>query len=219
MLNFIELLKHFNRKERFFLIGLALGNRNFYLSEDFRNQLNKTLSLDIPENAFCAMDYHIDWLYACLYLSSMDVPEIDTLHDNQEAYITANQEDIDFLVTYTTNNVTHLILLEAKGVTSWSNPQMKSKMNRLKKIFNNPLLPWEGKIVPYFVAVSPNEPQYLDYDQWPYWALRDGRPFWIPIHIDYELFQPTRCNSEGKQDKTGRYWKVLRKRIKTRPSR
>ena len=36
MMTLMEHLESFNRKERFFLIGDALGNRAFQLSTDFR---------------------------------------------------------------------------------------------------------------------------------------------------------------------------------------
>ena len=39
MTGLLELLESFNRKERFFLIGDALGNRTFQLSNDFRARI------------------------------------------------------------------------------------------------------------------------------------------------------------------------------------
>ncbi|MBI4301278.1 MAG: hypothetical protein HY664_01570 [Chloroflexi bacterium] len=64
MLEIIANLRLFNRKERFFLVGMALGNPKFKLIEQFRNQLNDKLGLFVPEDAFAAMDYHLDWIYA-----------------------------------------------------------------------------------------------------------------------------------------------------------
>ena len=55
MSDFIDNLKRFNRKERFFLVGMALGNPAFQLSDAFRKQLNNLLKVDIPEQTFCAM--------------------------------------------------------------------------------------------------------------------------------------------------------------------
>lgn len=58
----INLLQRFNRKERFFLVGHALGNKDFRLPEDFRLSLSSATNLgeEIPCDAFAAMDYHLD---------------------------------------------------------------------------------------------------------------------------------------------------------------
>ena len=55
----IDQLKRFNRKERFFLVGLALGNPDFKLSDAFRSSLHDLLGVSIPADAFVAMDYHL----------------------------------------------------------------------------------------------------------------------------------------------------------------
>jgi len=39
----ISLLKYFNRKERFFLLGQALGNKDFRISDTFRNEISKKI--------------------------------------------------------------------------------------------------------------------------------------------------------------------------------
>ena len=41
MTDLIEILESFNTKERFFLIGAALGNPTFKLSEDYSKALSK----------------------------------------------------------------------------------------------------------------------------------------------------------------------------------
>ena len=65
MAGIIENLKAFNRKERFYLVGMAVGNPEFTLSREFRKTLDKTLvGLHVPEQAFVAVDYHLDWIYA-----------------------------------------------------------------------------------------------------------------------------------------------------------
>ena len=63
-------LEEFNRKERFFLVGMALGNPEFRLGEEFRERLAQKLSLQVPRDAFVAMDYHLDWLAASLFLAA-----------------------------------------------------------------------------------------------------------------------------------------------------
>lgn len=59
----ISLLKYFNRKERFFLIGQALGNKDFKISDEFRGVISKKIKVDIPPDAFAALDCHLDWIY------------------------------------------------------------------------------------------------------------------------------------------------------------
>jgi hypothetical protein len=59
----IEQFQAFNCKERFFLIGKALGNPEFRLDESFRVEVANTLQLNIPHDAYPAMDYHLEWIY------------------------------------------------------------------------------------------------------------------------------------------------------------
>ena len=65
MIHLIELLESFNRKERYFLIRQAVGG--FKLSDEFRRELGNATGLAIPQDAFAAMDYHLDWLTAALH--------------------------------------------------------------------------------------------------------------------------------------------------------
>ena len=71
MTSVVKYLKRFNRKERFLLVGWALGNDEFRLGEEFRVALNDELGLNVPAgDCFVAMDYHLDWLYASLLLGT-----------------------------------------------------------------------------------------------------------------------------------------------------
>ena len=47
MPDLIELLRRFNRKERLFLVGDALGNKEFSLSECFRNRLRYAIEVEM----------------------------------------------------------------------------------------------------------------------------------------------------------------------------
>ena len=76
MPTFLKLLESFNRKERFFLVGQALGNPNFQLSDGFRSMLGGQDAFGIvpPKDALVFMDYHLDWLmpvYSCHYQKMM----------------------------------------------------------------------------------------------------------------------------------------------------
>jgi hypothetical protein len=51
---------------------------------------------------------------------------------------------VDYLVAYDSGDDTHLILVEAKGVTGWTNKQMASKVGRLVQIFGNDGTMWAG---------------------------------------------------------------------------
>ena len=129
MPDLIGLLKRFNRKERFFLITQALTCQ---LSDDFRLALGGTVDLQIPHDAFMAMDYHLDWLTAALY--AHEHGKADLIYENpQQQIIKGNQEDIDLLVAFPEGEKYHIVLVEAKGATGWTNKQMQSKADRLTR--------------------------------------------------------------------------------------
>jgi hypothetical protein len=132
MSDLIDYLKKFNSKERFFLAGEILGNPSFTLAEGFREKLSKELQIAIPADAFSAMDYHIDWLYVCLCLTKDR--DIEKVYNN-DGKIKGQQEDIDWLIAFDNEDKHHIILIEAKGVTGWSNKQMQSKAERFKQTF------------------------------------------------------------------------------------
>ncbi len=69
----VECLKAFNRKERYWLLRNALGAPalELLLSGAFRDRLGKLLDTDIPSDAWWAMDYHIDWVFAALVTDSL----------------------------------------------------------------------------------------------------------------------------------------------------
>src|SRR5581483_7130104 len=94
----IDYLQRFNRKERFFLVGAALGNSGFSLSADFRASVGAALDLQIPDDAFVAMDYHLDWIYASLVLANRDGD--CGPYANSDRLIRAQQADTDLLVAY-----------------------------------------------------------------------------------------------------------------------
>lgn len=204
---FTNNLRLFNRKERFFLLGWALGNREFRLDPAFRGELSLALNLDVSGDAFVAMDYHLDWIYASAFLSATD--DAAPVHSNSEGLITANQEDIDLVVAFDDGDGGHLIMVEAKGVTGWTNRQATSKARRLKAIFGLRGDMWPD-IRPHFAIVSPKEPRGLDCSGWPGWMKRgDGLPYWIKMEIRGGLLRVTRCHDTGKVSREGRYWRVI----------
>ena len=130
---FITYLTRFNRKERFFLVGWALGNREFRLAPASRREISSLLSLDVPRDAFVAMDYHLDWIYGSAFLSATD--DAEGIHSNRDGLVSGSQEDMDLVVAFSAGETAHLIMVEAKGVTAWTNKQATSKARRLEAIF------------------------------------------------------------------------------------
>ena len=142
MQNLSKYLRDFNSKERSFLVGQILGNPGFTLSSEFREKLRELLEIPIPADALSAMDYHIDWLYASLRLAKDGDPS--KVYPNDDYKIKAHQEDVAWLIAFKSENIYHLVLIEAKGVTSWTNKQMTSKANRFGDIFVEQGTTWPG---------------------------------------------------------------------------
>lgn len=206
MTDLLEILESFNRKERFFLVGDALGNKQFALCEDFRRNLGDAVGLEIAKDAFVAMDYHLDWLSVSLLLTHTD-SDWDGVFENKNI-VEANQEDADFLVAFGANESHHLIMLEAKGYTGWTNSQMDSKAKRIRKIFGD-----DGKrypnVEPHYCLVSPSMPTGLDTRRWPEWMSKPGgTPNWMPSNLPRTRRKPTRCDSSGTSSAVGRHFRI-----------
>lgn len=201
-------LRTFNRKERFFLVGTALGNPDFKLCEQFRKKVSETFRLDVPEDAFSAMDYHLDWIYASLFLFFNN--NVTAIYFNADGRIKAHQQDVDFIIAYEDEEACHIILLEAKGVMGFTNQPLNSKAQRLKDIFEA----FEAKdknrkrVVPHFAIVSPKKPTKLNCMNWPNWMKPDNVIPWIKMDIPSGLKKITRCDKNGKASENGKYWQV-----------
>lgn len=196
----LDQLRRFNRKERFFLVGLALGKPDFQLGDKFRADVERLLSVSIPadpKNVFVAMDYHLEWLYAAVRGAHVGLPP----HRNADGFMKGNQEDVDLLIAYDEGEKAHLILLEAKGDAPWSNIQMRSKVPRLKTIFKDP---HAGRVEPHFIFVSPNPPKYLDTRGWPGWIRTDH---YLPMQVEGYL-KVMGCDDQGKSNKAHEFWIV-----------
>lgn len=200
----VPYLRRLNRKERYFLVGLALGNREFRLGDGFREQLSDLLGLRVPEDAFVAMDYHLDWLCAaiCLAATSGEAGP----HPRDPRLIGGTQEDVDLLVAFDDEEESHVVMIEAKGVTAYSNRQFRSKLERLSAVF---AMPQARRLVPHFVLVSPARPRYLQHEGCPRWMLdRQGQLAWLPLPIPPGLQKVTRCTADGVPDQRGDFWMV-----------
>jgi len=206
MNDFIEYLRRFNSKERFYLVGHLLGNSEFLLASDSVDQISGELDISIPKGAFAAMDFHLDWLYASLYKAfAGDQSEVIP---NQGKNIAGQQEDIDYLIAFEEGGAYSVILIEAKAKSGWSVSQLDSKANRLSKIFGDDGKDWRN-LRPYFMLISPKRPKNIDASGWPSWMRPDSQPTWIELPVPDNLLKVTRCDENGKPQQAGGHWKVV----------
>ena len=214
-----ENLRLLNRKERFFLIGEALGNRDFRLDDVFRERLGDTLGLTIPPNAFVAMDYHLNWLYAALvltyeranqdiYLNRCNQQGQNLATGEQGLPVEENQEDVDLLVAWNDPSP-HIVIVEAKGATYFTNKQLESKLKRLVRIFGRDGRVWDS-VTPHLCLVSPRESRGLRTNKAPGWALVQNKFAWMQLSnwCGQSLAAVTRCDDGGRVSRHGGHWKL-----------
>jgi len=207
MSTLIENLRRLNRKERFFLIGMALGKPDFGLDAAFRERLSAGFGVAVPDTAFVAMDYHLNWIYAAAALA-FGTPIRGAVHDNASGAIDGTQEDVDLLVAFEDDSgLNHLIMLEAKGVTPYSNRQFEHKMSRLRTIFReNGSSRWpQTQIRPYFGLASPRNPVKLRRCLCPDWLRVNGQIPWLKMTLQGKL-TVFRCDEEGRPNKESAFW-------------
>jgi len=165
------------------------------------------------------MDYHLDWIYAALVLDSAGkqatneamVFESPNFAESGRppVYINTNQEDIDLLVACKPKGVTHLILVEAKGATGWTNKQIRSKAARLKIIFDSHVSWFHDDVIPHFVLASPRPPQHLAVEDWfPSWMAPQGMIPWVRLDIG-DRVSAVRCDpATCEPDSNSHYWRL-----------
>ena len=204
----IALLRSFNRKERQILLSEALrreeGEAVFSLDAGFRERLGGEIGVTVPADAYVAMDYHLDWLAMALHLAATpDLPE----RIPNDGLFEANQEDVDLLVAFEAADGAHLALIEAKGVTGWTNAQQDSKARRLRSIFGDG--DGSGLATPHFVLMSPRRPAGIEASGWPGWMKRpDGEPYWLELPLPGGLRKATRCDADGNNAAEGRFLRL-----------
>lgn len=128
----VQTLKGFNRKERYWVIRNALGHEgeDLPLSDEFRSNLGKAISRTIPADAWWAMDYHFDWLFATALLLQDPARNTGSNMKSGRPLIEGNQRDVDLVVAFGTT----IVALEAKCTTGWSIKQNDSKFERLQRL-------------------------------------------------------------------------------------
>lgn len=214
--NLIDNLKSFNRKERFYLIGQMLGNPDFHMDETQLDEISKLIKVKIPSEYFAAMDYHLDWIYASLFLTENDAniafgrnfTEKDGIKIDYQ--ISGTQEDVDFLLAFVDHeNTTHIVMIEAKGDSYFSNAQLDSKNKRFKAIFGNENT-WPN-VRPHFIICSPKKPQKINIEEPAYFMFKDFKLPWLELDMGDGKNKVTRCNEDDKAYNNGKHWKVERR--------
>ena len=206
MSTLIEHLQSFNRKERFILLRNTLGRDTFQLDGSFRERLGQELGVTIPADPLVAMDYHLDWLQMALYLTEQPWTGRPPIENPNSELFEANQRDIDLLVAFDDKTTTHIVMLEAKVETGWTNRQLDRKADRLCRIFGDPCCTDFAK--PHFVLLSPREPERIDPSAWPGWMTSSGKPRWMKLPRPEYLRKVTRCTADGRASATGRFLRI-----------
>lgn len=152
----VESLELFNRKERFFVVCAATDAPSLRPGPAFRGRVEGKFGLTITDPVFMAVDYHQDWLIAALLLAHGEIAERQPYPD-PTGLITGNQQDVDILLAFGGVNTTHLVLLEAKAYTGFTNKAMLSMAKHLKAVFGAmgnrfPL------VTPHFGLLPPRRP-------------------------------------------------------------
>ena len=175
MSDLIASLPSFNRTERFILLREALGEDTFCLDAGFRTRLGETIGEALPADAFVAMDDPLDWLQMALSLAATPAPEWPVRNDR---LVDANPQDADLLVAFGDGAAqTHLVLLEAKMETGWTNVQMDATARRLWCLVEDK--PGAGLATPHFVLLSPRRPERLRSHDWPHGMTPGQKPRWM----------------------------------------
>jgi hypothetical protein len=207
MNDLVSFLESFNRKERYWLLRLALGEE-VGLAPDFLKKLGQVCGgILIPEGAWWAIDYHLDWISGALHIycgGEVGAPEVW-----DERIVSSSQQDVDLIVAFGRT----VILIEAKGDTAWSNDQLEEKRGRLELIFgkyNN------GLCDVHIVLVSPREPVKVHALSKPWTLVKEGvsaqvKPVWMELPMGKGSFlKTTRSDHLGKSSSKGDRWTIVR---------
>ncbi|MGN5133471.1 hypothetical protein ACTG2E_05490 [Aeromonas veronii] len=213
--NLIDNLKSFNRKERFYLIGQMLGNPEFRMDKTQLDEISKLIGITIPGEYFAAMDYHLDWIYASLFLTQEHDEKTfprNFIDNNKKVdlQISGTQEDVDFILAFVDHeNTTHIVMIEAKGDNYFSNGQLDSKNKRFKAIFGNEST-WPN-VKPHFLICSPKRPQKISIEEPAYFIFKSSKLLWLELGMGDGKNKVTRWGEENKPSSDGKYWTVERR--------
>lgn len=224
----LDAIMGFNRKERYHLIRHAVTGGPMTLSDRFRQEVGDALGVAVPDNAYVAMDYHLDWLSAAYHFASKG-GTLDTAMSRDKDYgnypnnkgepiLAGSILDTDLLVAFRKNDRVAIILVEAKADTGWRPSQIADKADRLSSMFG------DGRdsstlVEPYFLLLGPPisaeqtiTRSQVDGNRFPSWFFvkekDDNEPVipYLTMHPDRPLYTLKRT-----QKKNGRYegWTVM----------
>lgn len=189
-----------------------LGNPEFRMDDTQLDEISKLIKVIIPSEYFSAMDYHLDWIYASLFLTQGHDEEIfprNFIDNNKKVdlQISGTQEDVDFLLAFVDHeNTTHIVMIEAKGDSYFSNGQLDSKNKRFKAIFGNENT-WPN-VRPHFIICSPKKPQKINIEEPAYFMFKDFKLPWLELDMGNGKNKVTRCDDVQKPSSDGEHWKV-----------
>lgn len=217
MSKFLDDLDSFNRKERYFVFTFAaFGDTTFRLSDSFRAKLGAAVGVDVPPEARAYVDYHLDWLHAAVLLSRANQPEEPwgNLINGDETssrrlVASGTQEDIDLIVAFDRGDESVVILVEAKGTTSWGNSQLRSKATKLGAIFADALDGSAARVRPIFCLMSPAESAKIRVEEFPDWMRRPDDPSrmgWLHLPIPPGRKKVVGVDAGGKPSMKRHYW-------------
>ena len=228
MNSFSEILERFNRKERNLLVRDILGKpkERPHLDSSFIQRINRVLELEIPNEAWWATDYHINWLAGAIAVYFRGNPphrpfcnlQVKSDYDDPtrspkgRQLVEGNQEDIDLVIATCQND---LILIEAKAYGPFTERQVKSKLARLSLLheFYKKLDPQGlNPIRFHFALQGPINPEGLKVS-WPSWLCKPGMVPWIELKLaaPETILEVTRCDQKGKGSAKGESWKVFQR--------
>ena len=105
-----------------------------------------------------------------------------------------------------------LVLMEAKGVGSWSNSQMNDKAKRLGEIFGQDGNEYTD-VAPHMCLVSPRPPEGLRVTSWPKWMTRDDDSiYWFELDLPEESLKVSRCEQDGSISSAGDHFRIVKGR-------
>lgn len=212
MQNWARVLELLDSHERPILLRWA-SDHPLRLGDHVRREISGLLpqGTDVPADAFVAMDYTLDWLYAAsqIYLSGTPYeakkPRLRPTADE----LTASVEDVDLLIAWD-DGTPHTVLLEAKGFTAFTNGPMQRKVKRLADIFD------AGKAESFdlhFILVGPKRSLGLKTDDWPPWTGKLGRRHFLEIPDPGTRLAVQRCTETGKPTQTDwTHWQLIERR-------
>ena len=212
--NLIELLASFNTKERFYLMrqvlnGQSADNLGFIMSESFRQQMEQFVKFEIPPDAFMAMDYHLDWIHASLFLAGKDLEQavFRNIDDQGNQIILGSPQDVDLLIAFRRHDTDYLILIEAKGYMKWGKQQLDAKVKRLDNIFRDYKTRYPNLEL-YVMVISPRvpSPTRTGIEHWPMWIQWNFA--WLQLYVPPYLLRPTRCDSDGQRNKDAGFFAI-----------